>query len=724
MARTYLRRGWKVIPIPARTKAPILAGWQNLKLTEADLTVYFSSASNIGILLGEPSGWLVDVDLDSPETVGLADQFLPTTCSVFGRPGKLRSHWEYVSRGAKTEKFQDVKREADKPAMLVEVRSTGAQTVFPGSVHPSGETISWDQDGEPAQVDYEVLRQGVARLAAAALLARHWPAEGSRNNAALALAGGLLRGGWSGNETAQFVEAVAEAAGDEEAEARALAARGTAKKLSAEPDSELTGWPTLADMIGNEVVRRVRGWLRMIGQEFANQPKRHAGQPKQRLPVLVRLADVEPEAVSWLWEPYVARRKLTLLEGDPGLGKTWMALFLAAIISKGGPWPGPGSAAETRHPENIIYMTAEDGLADTLRPRLDQAGADVTRVHALTGTLDDDGVLQPLTLADNGVLRRALEQVTPALLVVDPIQGYMGAGVDMHRANEVRPVLARLAALAEEFNCAALCIRHLGKSAQDRAVYRGLGSIDFAAAARSILLAGADPKDPTGTRRALAQVKNSLGPIAPTLGYAITPEGFCWTGLSDLTAKDLLAPDPGPPKTSRAEEAEAFLRDVLKDGPRPQKEIRAEAEDNGIKWHTLKRAKEQLEIESLKDGKSGIWSWKLPQGDQASDEDQNSLNTQNGLLAPLASNPTATSDSEHTSKKPMGSLLPKPETQQSQGNQGRKQGAQKVCVEQNLKKATMDPLESPTPDNQVSKLLDSQLSKIEEEENDIAVMLS
>jgi len=363
------------------------------------------------------------------------------------------------------------------------------------------------------------------------------------------------------------------------------------------------------------------------------------------------MSDVEPEEVSWVWEPRIARRKLTLLEGDPGAGKTWLALTLAAMITRGWPWPGAdGRPGETRTPAPVLYLSAEDGLADTLRPRLDQVGADVTLVHALTGTYDDDGVLQAVTLADHGLLRLALDQVRPALLVVDPIQQYLGVGVDMHRANEVRPLLARLVALAEEFNCAALVIRHLGKSTQDKAVYRGLGSIDFAAAARSILLAGADPKDPKGTRRALAQVKNSLGPIAPTMGYTIGTEGFCWTGVSDLTARDLLAPDQMTKEKSALEAAEDFLTEILTNGPLPFPIIAEKAKRANVKGKTLYRAKTSLGIISFKETARGPWRWKLPEGGQGDQNEENPLNTPDDHFGNVGASPTAARDTETPSK--------------------------------------------------------------------------
>jgi len=261
-ARIYHARGWAPIPIPLGVKNPGFPGWQKLRLTADDLPKHFLEPSsdddgpdgqNIGLLLGDPSNGLTDVDLDSPETVALAARFLPPTGAIFGRRSKPRSHWLYRTEPtATTAKFK-----APDGEMLVELRSTGCQTVVPPSIH--AELVRWDETGEPTTIDAEELRRATARLAAAALLVRSWPAEGSRHEAALALGGGLLRGGWSEDEAADFIEVVADAAGDEEAEARARDVRSTAQRL--DRDQTATGLPRLAEIIGQAVVDRVRAWL-------------------------------------------------------------------------------------------------------------------------------------------------------------------------------------------------------------------------------------------------------------------------------------------------------------------------------------------------------------------------------------------------------------------------------------------------------------------------------
>jgi len=249
----YLERGWSPIPVPRGQKNPNFPGWLEVRLTREELHNRFSHGENIGILLGEPSCWLVDIDLDCMEAVTLAGLFLPDTGAIFGRPGRPKSHRLYVAEGAKTRKF-----ETKADGMIVEIRSTGGQTIFPPSTHQgTGEPIGWDRENEPSPVTPAELETAVSRLAAASLLARHWPAKGSRQEAALALAGGLIRGNWDEPEVEYYLNAVCLAAKDEEPRMRAKAAVTTARKA----EKPTTGFKTLAGLVGYEVVNQVRNWL-------------------------------------------------------------------------------------------------------------------------------------------------------------------------------------------------------------------------------------------------------------------------------------------------------------------------------------------------------------------------------------------------------------------------------------------------------------------------------
>jgi len=261
---SYLSRGWNVVPIPKGSKAPIIPRWQDLRLTAEDLPRYFYDGQNVGVLLGEPSGNLTDVDLDCMEALQVAPAFLPPSGAVFGRPSKPRSHWLYRCPNAKTARFEF------KGECLAEIRSTGSQTVFPPSVHPSGEVIAWHEEGEPGEVTYEVLKNAVAKLASCVLLARHYPLPGGRQFAAMALAGWLLRNGWSLEETREFIFALAHLAGDSEARMRITQIKNTENKVEA--DLPATGFPKLKEYYPEEVLMKVAEWL-ALKSEKGKQPQ-------------------------------------------------------------------------------------------------------------------------------------------------------------------------------------------------------------------------------------------------------------------------------------------------------------------------------------------------------------------------------------------------------------------------------------------------------------------
>jgi hypothetical protein len=268
-AAFYLDRGRLPVPVRFQGKEPWdhqtdkkRLGWQELRPRRQDLDRLFpaATASNLGLLTGSPSGGLLDIDLDTAEAVTAAPYLLPATGWVSGRQGRPCSHHWYVVSDPPA-KASDEYRDVDR-SMLLEVRSTGGQTVVPPGVHESGEPIVWQTFTEPAAVDFKELRAAARTLAAVALLARHWPRKGSRDEAALALAGGLTRDGWSADEVSGFCRAVALAAGDEEAHARGKKARPTARKQ--EEGKPTTGWTRLADLLrgdGGEVVRLVRQWI-------------------------------------------------------------------------------------------------------------------------------------------------------------------------------------------------------------------------------------------------------------------------------------------------------------------------------------------------------------------------------------------------------------------------------------------------------------------------------
>lgn len=254
-ARGYLDGGWVPIPVQYKGKNPTVSEWQKRTTDSVNVEEEFYGDMNVGILLGEPSGGLVDIDLDCDHAIRSAEHFLPATYSIFGRPSKLRSHHIYqVEDSGGTVKLVGPGNEGT----LVEYRAAGGQTVFPPSVHVSGEQISFASEGDPARVQRGELLVAVKQLAAASLLASHWN-PGSRHNMSMALAGGLLKAGWGEGKVEHFIQGVCIAANDNEPEDRLRAVSDTVHRLFSE--RETTGWPRLSEMIGERVVEQVMKWL-------------------------------------------------------------------------------------------------------------------------------------------------------------------------------------------------------------------------------------------------------------------------------------------------------------------------------------------------------------------------------------------------------------------------------------------------------------------------------
>lgn len=261
-ARSYIESGFKVVPIPRGQKAPNLRGWSSLNLDAAAVEKYFRPRDNIGLILGGPSGGLVDVDLDSPQALHLADDFLPDTGMVHGREGSPRSHRWYLASGeVLSKKFQGFSTDGGR-CCLAEIRSTGGQTVVPPSVHPSGEAVRWYADGEPARLSPDEIVQAVSRLASCALIAQEWPrAKGNRQDLALALAGYLLRGDLDEATVTKLIGRAAHVAGDEEWKDRSGAVASTARRLAA--DGTATGGRRVNELLpqGERLLEKLSNWL-------------------------------------------------------------------------------------------------------------------------------------------------------------------------------------------------------------------------------------------------------------------------------------------------------------------------------------------------------------------------------------------------------------------------------------------------------------------------------
>lgn len=322
------------------------------------------------------------------------------------------------------------------------------------------------------------------------------------------------------------------------------------------------------------------------------------------------LSEIETEIVEWLWDPYVPLGKITLIEGDPGLGKTFLVLTLAAAVTHGFSLPDQHGrvARPTGHPGNVLYITAEDGIADTIRPRAEAAGADLQRFFAVTGwaTTGQEQV-NPFSFEQLPLLEQKIQDTQARLVILDPLQAFLGAHVDMFRPNEVRPLMMRLGMVLAMHRCSALLVRHWTKSPGGKAAYRGQGSIDFTASARSVLIVGESPDDET--RRIMAQSKNSLKPKGKSLGFSITDHGIEWCGTSDFDAESLSQMQPNKRQHQRRAASE-WLKDYLYNGPALSRDIYAAAEAVGLSERTLNRAKSVLGVLSKQEQEG--WYWRLP----------------------------------------------------------------------------------------------------------------
>lgn len=358
-------------------------------------------------------------------------------------------------------------------------------------------------------------------------------------------------------------------------------------------------------------------------------------------PVLVRMADVEARSIDWLWPNRIAAGRLTLLVGRPGDGKSFLTCDMASRVSTGSPWPD-GSPCPRG---GVILISAEDDPADTVRPRLDAHRADVQRVVMLRTVqrVDDAGRESEamFSLSDVDALESALQTSRDCrLVVIDPIGSFLGGRTDAHRDNEVRSILAPVAALAEKYNAAVLVVCHTRKGAAASADDMAMGSRAFTGIARSVWHLSRDSDD--SSRRLLLPGKSNIAAEQPGLAFTIAGDGFDGSGARvqwerdpvAMTADDALAKANGNGGESSAlEEAVNWLRDQLRDGPIQGKAIQTAARADGIALRTLERAKEKLGVTAGPDGFRGPWVWRLPENVAPQSEDTASEATESASIA-------------------------------------------------------------------------------------------
>ncbi len=300
---------------------------------------------------------------------------------------------------------------------------------------------------------------------------------------------------------------------------------------------------------------------------------------------VMKMSEVEETVVQWLWYPFIPFGKVTLIQGNPGKGKTWIAMAIAAYCTNGKELPN----ALPIEPFNVLYQTAEDGIADTIKPRLAKCGADMTRVRFIN---EDE---KQLSMTDDRI-EKAIRQNNVRLMIMDPIQAYLGANVDMNRANENRPLFRHLSTIAERTGCAIVLIGHLNKSSGSQSDYRSLGSIDIAAAVRSILFVEKVEKEKDQDIRVVYQQKDSLAKKENPVAFSLGEEGLKWLGEYDISIEDLLMGKAGTKKETKLEKAQKLILELLsKRKMMCLEELEAELLAYGISSRTGRDARKQLE---------------------------------------------------------------------------------------------------------------------------------
>jgi KaiC/GvpD/RAD55 family RecA-like ATPase len=353
----------------------------------------------------------------------------------------------------------------------------------------------------------------------------------------------------------------------------------------------------------------------------ASEPKRDASDDPSGI-VCSCVADIEAKPIHWLWRGRIARGKVTLIAGHPGLGKSQAILNFAGIVTAGGKWPLGNEHCERG---SVVILSAEDDAADTIRPRLEVAGADISRVHIFEAVRDQDDKGETRTRGLNlatditRIAAKIAELGEVALLIIDPVSAYLGE-TDSHKNADVRALLAPLADMASRHGVAVVLITHLAKNASAEALLRVQGSIAFAAAARAAWGVARDKDNPS--RRLFLPLKNNIGSDQTGLAFAVEgvtlPGGIetsrvVWEREPVITsAEEAFAPDLNREDRTAVEEAKDFLAGLLADGPVSSRQVRADAEGAGHHWSAIRRAQTALGVEAVKEGLKGGWTWRLP----------------------------------------------------------------------------------------------------------------
>ncbi len=450
IALDYKRRGWQPIPVPHRSKNPGFSGWQNFVLSENELQNHFNGKpQNVGILLGSKSSNLIDLDLDSPEAVKSADFFLPETKSIFGRSSKPRSHRLFFSEFPKTEKFE-------YGETIVEIRSTGGQTIFPPSTHESGEQIEWFASGEPLPIEADKLRRAVALLASACVVTKFWTKQSHiRHDLSLAVSGALLRNGFSESETENFIRAVCFVCNDEEVADRLKSVETTAGNLRTGRNA--FGFPKLAELTETKLVESVCKWLKIEKPDYKTVDEQKAQMPQGNgkstfnFTTLDDLLSEPDEQHSYVWENTLISGGFSICSAKPKVGKSTLARNLAVCTIYGKPFLGRSTKKG-----KVIYLCLEEKRSEVAKHfrRMGISGKDIL-IH--TGATPEDALR---------ALEIAIAEFEPLLVIIDPLARVLRVK-DFNDYGTMSRGLEPFIDLARKTNVHILALHHEGKGERD-----------------------------------------------------------------------------------------------------------------------------------------------------------------------------------------------------------------------------------------------------------------
>jgi KaiC/GvpD/RAD55 family RecA-like ATPase len=587
----YANRGWPVFPVHGvRGDGACTCGksgcqrvgkhpWtknglKDATTDQATIRSLFADkpGANIGIVTGTISGLLV-VDWD-PRNGGERPPMLPETMEVLTGGGGGHIYF----------RLSEPARSKSDVMPGIDIKADGGYVVAPPSRHASGRGYEWEvnhhyEEVEVADVPAEVLALLNPNQVPTPVSESRTYREGGRNEFLTSIAGFLRQKGIGEARIAEHL--------------LLLNSSSCAPPLQ---EGEVIG-------IAKSISRYEPG-----------------ADTSTKTALMLRASDADETPIEWLWDGRIPLGYMVGIEGDPGVGKSTVTCRIAAAVTRGVSLIDSLTPCNT--PRDVIFLSAEDDPGQVMKGRLREAGADLDRVHFMLGLVARDSQdTEPeglVTLMDLGVIEEQLERLTPALLVIDPLQAYFPSGVDMNRANETRPILTRLGHVLKRCGTSAIIVRHLSKSSKgENGVHRGLGSMDISGAIRSLLSVSNHPDDIDDEgRRVIIHTKSNYGPRAQTIGFSFDDDGFRWDGVlpeireSDARASEVSTPRRPRPAGHVRKSCRDWLEDTLRDGPKSKKEIEAACEFSS---ETLSRAADQLGVQKIKQkGFAGTSMWYPP----------------------------------------------------------------------------------------------------------------